>query len=46
MQSILFDFGGTLDSDGLTWLERFRAIYEEEGLACPKLDRAFYDSDD
>ncbi|MDD5656330.1 MAG: HAD-IA family hydrolase [Elusimicrobia bacterium] len=48
MESILFDFGGTLDSDGTPWLERFRRIYEEEGLAAPpaRFDRAFYDSDD
>ena len=48
MKSVLFDYGGTLDSDGLTWLERFRAIYKEAGLnAAPEaLDRAFYDSDD
>lgn len=48
MKSVLFDYGGTLDSDGQTWLERFRAIYKEAGLDAPPeaLDRAFYDSDD
>jgi putative hydrolase of the HAD superfamily len=45
---ILFDFGGTLDSDGTTWLERFLRIYEGLGVPCPRprFDRAFYDSDD
>ena len=48
MKSLLFDFGGTLDADGTTWLERFYPIYKEAGLDFPKdrFDRAFYDSDD
>lgn len=48
MKSILFDYGGTLDSDGTTWLERFHAIYKEEGIEAPaeRFDRAFYDADD
>ncbi len=48
MKSLLFDYGGTLDSDGTTWLERFHPIYKEAGLDVPKdrFDRAFYDSDD
>lgn len=48
MECLLFDFGGTLDSDGLTWLDRFRRIYKEAGLEIPEkqLDRAFYDADD
>ena len=48
MKSLLFDFGGTLDADGTTWLERFHPIYKEAGLDIPRerLDRAFYDSDD
>lgn len=48
MKSLLFDYGGTLDADGSTWLERFRPIYKEAGLDFPKerFDRAFYDSDD
>lgn len=44
MECLLFDFGGTLDSDGLTWLDRFRVIYKEAGVELS--DRAFYDSDD
>ncbi|OGS36420.1 MAG: hypothetical protein A2506_08215 [Elusimicrobia bacterium RIFOXYD12_FULL_66_9] len=48
MKSILFDYGGTLDSDGSTWLERFHPIYKEYGIDAPneRFDRAFYDSDD
>lgn len=46
MKSLLFDYGGTLDADGITWLERFRPIYKEEGVDSPRFDRAFYDSED
>jgi putative hydrolase of the HAD superfamily len=48
MKSVLFDYGGTLDSDGTTWLERFYPIYKENGIDSdrPRFDRAFYDSDD
>ncbi|MDD5302208.1 MAG: HAD family hydrolase [Elusimicrobia bacterium] len=48
MKCLLFDYGGTLDADGTTWLERFHPIYKEVGLDLPKdrFDRAFYDSDD
>ncbi|MBI4061443.1 MAG: HAD family hydrolase [Elusimicrobia bacterium] len=48
MKSLLFDYGGTLDADGTTWIERFRPIYKEAGfdVARDRFDRAFYDSDD
>lgn len=48
VKSILLDYGGTLDSDGVTWLERFRGIYKEAGLeaSSASFDRAFYDADD
>jgi putative hydrolase of the HAD superfamily len=48
MKSVLFDYGGTLDSDGTTWLQRFYPIYKEHGVAVERarFDRAFYDSDD
>lgn len=48
MESVLFDYGGTLDSDGSTWLERFYPIYLENGIDVPResFDRAFYDADD
>jgi putative hydrolase of the HAD superfamily len=48
VEGILFDYGGTLDSDGTAWIDRFFRIYQELGLAFlrPRFDRAFYDSDD
>lgn len=47
-KAILFDFGGTLDADGVAWKERFRAYYGAEGveLADEIFDRHFYDADD
>lgn len=47
-KAILFDFGGTLDADGVAWKERFRACYRAEGfeLADEIFDRHFYDADD
>ena len=48
MQSVLFDYGGTLDSDGTTWLDRFYPIYKGFGVADDRtrFNRAFYDADD
>ncbi|MFI5363466.1 MAG: HAD family hydrolase [Elusimicrobiota bacterium] len=48
MKSVLFDYGGTLDSDGTAWIERFYPIYREYGVVADRsrFDRAFYDSDD
>jgi putative hydrolase of the HAD superfamily len=31
-RAILFDFGGTLDADGIPWKERFQRLYRAEGL--------------
>jgi len=47
-EAVLFDFGGTLDANGVAWKERFASIYRQEGLRVPaeRFDRAFYDSDD
>lgn len=41
---LLFDFGGTLDADGVPWKERFHRLTREEGLDVPKerFDPAFY----
>jgi HAD superfamily hydrolase (TIGR01509 family) len=45
--AVLFDFGGTLDADGLAWKDRFRRLFAEEtGTARDDFDRAFYDTDD
>jgi HAD superfamily hydrolase (TIGR01509 family) len=32
IDTVLFDFGGTLDADGVAWKERFYALYRSEGL--------------
>jgi putative hydrolase of the HAD superfamily len=45
--AILFDFGGTLDSDGEHWLDRFYDLYEKTGLHISQTDikRVFYAAD-
>lgn len=47
-KAVLFDFGGTLDSDGEHWLDRFYEIYDQVGLkySQPEIKRAFYHADD
>ena len=47
-QTVLFDFGGTLDSDGVAWKERVHGHYRAEGLAMSAADfaPAFYAADD
>jgi FMN phosphatase YigB (HAD superfamily) len=46
--AVLFDFGGTLDADGLTWKERFHRLFGAEGVAVDpaRFDPAFYAADD
>jgi len=46
-KAVLFDFGGTLDSDGEHWLDRVFALYERAGLDLPpsEIKRAFYYAD-
>ncbi|HTK33924.1 MAG TPA: HAD family hydrolase [Caulobacteraceae bacterium] len=48
LECLLFDFGGTLDCDGVAWKERFQGLYRGEGveLADPAWARIFYDADD
>lgn len=48
IETVLFDFGGTLDSDGLAWKERFHALYWAEGLdlSAEAFAPAFYTADD
>lgn len=36
IRAILFDMGGTLDGDGLHWLERFLALYQSFGAEFPR----------
>lgn len=45
---LLFDFGGTLDSDGVAWKDRFFRIWtdEVEPVGREEFDRAFYSADD
>jgi putative hydrolase of the HAD superfamily len=47
-RAVLFDFGGTLDADGVPWKERFFRLLREEGIRCEAdaFDPAFYRADD
>ncbi len=47
IKTVLFDFGGTLDSDGVAWKERFHALYRAEGLdlSAEAFAPAFYAAD-
>lgn len=47
IKTLLFDFGGTLDADGVAWKERFYALYRAEGLdmAGDDFEPAFYAAD-
>jgi putative hydrolase of the HAD superfamily len=46
-RALLFDFGGTIDSDGEHWLDRFFDLYEGGGLGFGRAEikRAFYYAD-
>ena len=46
--ALLFDYGGTLDADGLPWKERFRQLYRTHGVdpADDVWDPVFYAADD
>jgi putative hydrolase of the HAD superfamily len=46
--AVLFDFGGTLDSDGVAWKDRFRRLWCEEvdEIASAQFDPVFYAVDD
>ena len=45
---LLFDFGGTLDADGLPWKERFTRLYRAHGVRAGDdvFDPVFYAADD
>ncbi len=47
IETLLFDFGGTLDADGVAWKERFYALYQAEGLdmSADAFASAFYLAD-
>src|SRR3954453_21596646 len=36
IRAILFDMGGTLDGDGLHWLDRFVMLYRSFGITLPR----------
>jgi len=46
--AVLFDFGGTLDADGVPWKERFYRLCLDEGVAVERgrFDPVFYAADD
>lgn len=47
MKAVLFDFGGTIDTDGIHWSEKLWELYEGFGLGVDKnaYERAFLESD-
>jgi HAD superfamily hydrolase (TIGR01509 family) len=47
IKTLLFDFGGTLDADGVAWKERFYTLYRAEGLdmAADAFAPTFYAAD-
>ena len=48
IETLLFDFGGTLDSDGVAWKDRFYGLYRAEGLdlSAEAFAAVFYAADD
>jgi len=46
--AVLFDFGGTLDADGLAWKERVYRLFRDEGIAVERerFDALFHAADD
>lgn len=48
IRAIFFDFGGTLDSPGVPWRERFYSCYVRAGIHVPfeRFTEAFYRADD
>jgi FMN phosphatase YigB (HAD superfamily) len=48
IETLLFDFGGTLDADGVAWKERFYRHYGTEGLnlAADTFEARFFAADD
>lgn len=47
-KALLFDFGGTLDAEGVPWKDRWQRIAREEGIdvSQEEFDRAFYGATD
>ncbi|MBI3765652.1 MAG: hypothetical protein HY277_04010, partial [Ignavibacteriales bacterium] len=36
MKAVLFDFGGTIDTDGVHWSEKFWEYYQQFGVGVEK----------
>jgi putative hydrolase of the HAD superfamily len=47
IETLLFDFGGTLDANGVAWKERFYTLYRAEGLdmAADAFESSFFAAD-
>lgn len=47
IETLLFDFGGTLDANGVAWKERFYSLYRAEGLdmAADAFESSFFAAD-
>lgn len=47
IETLLFDFGGTLDANGVAWKDRFCAFYRAEGLdiAADAFESSFFAAD-
>ncbi len=48
IKAVLFDYGGTIDADGIAWRDRFYSLYKKAGLKTDPetFAKAFYKSDD
>lgn len=48
VKAILFDYGGTLDNDGIPWKDRFYPIYAAHGFSWSfeEFEKLFYAADD
>ena len=48
VSTVLFDFGGTLDAEGITWKDRFYRLCRDEGIEVSpeRFDPAFYAAND
>ncbi len=48
IRAVLFDFGGTLDSDGVNWKERYYPIYRRAGYrwSFRTFQKLFFEADD
>jgi FMN phosphatase YigB (HAD superfamily) len=48
INTLLFDFGGTLDANGIAWKERFHALYRAEGMemSADTFQSSFFVADD